>query len=344
VATGTQRDPATLRAGLDRWLAAHPDRLPGRTDDGGAPTIIELTHAEGGMSNETLLIDFGPGHDGIVVRLPPVSASLLDYDLGPQALVQNAVAAAGVPAPAPALVEREAEWIGTPFMVMPRVGGRIPGPAPLFDEWLMGLEPPDQRHLHDGLIDTLADIHAIDWASAGLATAYEESSLLAALEHWTAYVEWSAEDDPLPALVEALSWCRRHCPPEAADPPVLLWGDVRLGNLIYDDQLAVRAVLDWDLASLGQREMDLGWYFGLDFMMDQLFERRVPGFPSRDESLARYEARSGHVVAHLDWHEVFALARALAIIDRHQRIAGSRRRTENPMGPILLARIEAADT
>lgn len=174
---------------------------------------------------------------------------------------------------------------------------------------------------------------------------FRTSSLPSALDHWSAYVEWSAGDDALPALVEALAWCRHHCPPEPSsggEQPSLLWGDVRLGNLIYDEQLSVRAVLDWDLASLGQREMDLGWYFGLDFMMDQLFERRVPGFPSRDEALARYGARSGHVVTHLDWHEVFALARALAIIDRHQRIAGSRRRTENPMGPILLARMEAA--
>ena len=97
------------------------------------------------MSSETLLVDLGPDHDGIVVRLPPVSASLLDYDLTPQALVQNAVAASGVPAPAPAVVERDPGWIGSPFMVMPRVAGRIPGPAPLFDQWLMALDPAGQR-------------------------------------------------------------------------------------------------------------------------------------------------------------------------------------------------------
>jgi hypothetical protein len=80
-------------------------------------------------------------------------------------------------------------------------------------------------------------------------------------------------------------------------------------------------------------------------MMEQLFERRVPGFPSRQEALARYVAQSGRPVEveQLDWHEVFALTRALAINDRHQRIAGSRRRAENPMGPILRARMELAE-
>ena len=82
---------------------------------------------------------------------------------------------------------------------------------------------------------------------------------------------------PGPGLVH------RHAPPERE--PVLLWGDVRLGNLVFDEARAVVAVLDWDLASLGPPEMDLGWHFGLDFMMEELFGRRVTGFPSHVETL-----------------------------------------------------------
>jgi aminoglycoside phosphotransferase (APT) family kinase protein len=110
----------------------------------------------------------------------------------------------------------------------------------------------------------------------------------------------------------------------------------------------VHAVLDWDLAAIGPPEMDLGWYFGLEFMMDRLFGQRVPGFPERAEAVDTYQQRSGHTVSNLAWHEVFALVRALAINDRHQRIAAttgglrSDRRTENPMIEILSARIDAA--
>ena len=77
-------------------------------------------------------------------------------------------------------------------------------------------------------------------------------------------------------------------------------------------------------------------------MMEALFGGRLPGFPSPDEALERYQLRTGYEVRDLAWHEVFALVRALAINDRHQRITKDRRRRENPMGEILLARLEMA--
>ncbi len=90
--------------------------------------------------------------------------------------------------------------------------------------------------------------------------------------------------------------------------------------------------------------MDLGWHFGLEFMMASLFGRAVPGFPDRAGALSRYEDAGGHAVAddELDWHEVFALVRALAINDRHQRITGDPHRAENPMGAVLVRRMELA--
>ena len=89
------------------------------------------------------------------------------------------------------------------------------------------------------------------------------------------------------------------------------------------------------------REMDLGWHLGLEFMMEALFGGRPPGFPGAAEVLERYERRSGYEVRDLAWHEVFALP-TLAINDRHQRITGDEHRRGNPMGDILLARLEAA--
>jgi aminoglycoside phosphotransferase (APT) family kinase protein len=340
MATGERRDDAALAAGLGRWVAAHAGKVPGAGAGAGEVTIAGLTHAEGGMANETVLVDFGPGHTGMVVRLPPLDATFPDYDLAPQAAVQNAVAAAGIPAPAPAMVESDPSWVGAPFLAMPRVHGAVTGPAPAFDPYVLDAGPALQRVMYESLIDVLAAIHAVPWEAAGLADVLGGRRLADALARWAAYVEWSSEGDPLPALAEALDWCTRHCPPEVE--AVLLWGDVRLGNLVFGDSREILAVLDWDLAVLGPREMDLGWHFGLDFMMEELFGQRVPGFPSRVEALERYERESGHEVRDLAWHEVFALVRALAINDRHQRVTGDPRRRDNPMCAILLARLEEA--
>ena len=102
------------------------------------------------------------------------------------------------------------------------------------------------------------------------------------------------------------------------------------------------AVLDWDLSSLGPPEMDLGWHFGLEFMMAQLFGQTVPGFPGRSAALDRYEERSGHAVRDLDWHEVFALVRALAINDRHRRVSGDPRQRDAVGRAAVGAAVEGA--
>ena len=94
MATGGRRDDAALVEGLARWMRAHPEQVP--TADGApdaAPTIASIAHADGGQANETVLIDLGPERSGVVVRLPPLEPTFPDYELAPQAAVQNALAA-----------------------------------------------------------------------------------------------------------------------------------------------------------------------------------------------------------------------------------------------------------
>jgi aminoglycoside phosphotransferase (APT) family kinase protein len=292
------------------------------------------------MANETLFVDLGPDDPAIVVRLPPLEPTFPGYALAPQAAVQNVVAAHGVAAPAPAVAVEDTGWIGCPFLAMPFVRGDIPGPAPLFDPYVDALGPDARTRLHASLLDTVAAVHAVPWRDHGLGEVLPGTQAGDALDFWAAYVAWAGEGDPLPALLEAMAWCRRTRPPESE--AVLLWGDVRLGNLVLDADQGVVAVLDWDLAAIGPPEMDLGWLFGLDFMMSSLFGENVPGFLTRAEAIRRYEVATGRSVQHIDWHEVFALVRALAINDRHQRITGQRRRTDNPMALVLLERLAAA--
>ena len=256
-------------------------------------------------------------------------------------MVQNAVAAAGIPAPAPTVFVSES-WIGTPFLVMPEVSGFIPGPAPV-STGVAG------HHRAAAALRRRPPRHAGRAPRCGL----EGTGIGPRLpgRRWTG--RWTpgrgtwngpATVAPLPVLTAALTWCRRHQPGPAGGPgdaPALIWGDPRLGNLVFDDAGSVHAVLDWDLAAIGPPEMDLGWYFGLEFMMDRLFGQRVHGFPEQAEAVETYQQRSGHTVRNLAWHE------GVRIVARpgHQRPAptdcrGRRARVRpEELGPIAGRRI-----
>jgi aminoglycoside phosphotransferase (APT) family kinase protein len=97
---------------------------------------------------------------------------------------------------------------------------------------------------------------------------------------------------------------------------VLLWGDVRLENMVLDDEGRPRAVLDWDMTSIGAPEHDLAWLTSLDLTMHALFGARTEGFPDRDGTVARFEAVSGRPVRDLEWYETLAMVRSAAIMTR----------------------------
>jgi aminoglycoside phosphotransferase (APT) family kinase protein len=201
----------------------------------------------------------------------------------------------------------------------------------VLDPWVTGSPPAAQRALYDAFIDTVAAINRVEWRADGLADvvrggsaspAGPAGSLAAELDWWTRYLEWSLDGVPLPGLVEALDWCRANAP-VAHPAPSLLWGDARLGNLVVGEDRAVVGVLDWEMASVGPAELDLGWLLALEWSMDQLIGRRVPGFPDRAETIGRYEERLGRAVGDLAWHEVFALVRSVAISNRQARMAAA---------------------
>ncbi len=119
----------------------------------------------------------------------------------------------------------------------------------------------------------------------------------------------------MPALVDALTWCRSHRPDDEP-PAALLWGDVRFENCVIGDDLQPLAVLDWDMASVGAPEHDLAWLTSLELTMHHLFGRQVEGFPDREATMTRFEELSGRPVQDLEWYETLAMVRSTAIMTR----------------------------
>jgi aminoglycoside phosphotransferase (APT) family kinase protein len=269
----------------------------------------------------------------LVLRMAPAAAGLHpDYDLSVQRAAQEAAAATGVPIAAPLVTDADPAWLGAPFMVMPRVDGHIIGEMPAFDDWVGSLGVAAQAELHLRFIDTLGCLHgaAIEPAVAGGVPVRENA---AELEHWDEYLHWSSGGTPVAALAEALHWCRANAPARAANTgPVLCWGDVRLGNVVFGDDLRPRAVLDWDMTVIGAREHDVAWFTALTTTMATMMGQGVEGFPDRDGTIAQYEELTGRELHDFDWYETFALVRSTAIMTRISYLALAA--GETPMMPI----------
>ncbi len=322
------RDPEATAAGVARWLAAQR---------GATVEVTAVAQPSAGLSSETLLVDLtvDGAPEALAVRLPPLGPGLFPtYDLDLQARAQQAAADGGVPTAVPAEVVDDEGWVGSPFLVMPVVTGRLPGPVPALDDWIRDAAPGDQDRLYDGVLDAVARLHRVEPPDR-----VPRRDLVAELAHWRGYLDWCAEGGPVPALLaEALAWCAERRP--AAEPPaVLLWGDVRLGNVVVGTDWGPAALLDWEMATVGAPEHDLGWWWGLEAMAEELLGRRVDGFPTREQAQARYEAAVGRPLQDLGWYEVLALVRSTAILVRVEALRGRVVDDANPVLDVLARRL-----
>lgn len=328
--TTTVTDFDVLRERLADWMGGKV----------GAPVRIgELNRpGDAGMSSVSVLLDAhwavggADEHAELVVRIPPDASAFPvfpSYDLRRQYDVMAAVAEhSAVPVPRLRWIEESPEAIGAPFIVMDRVAGEIPvdNPPYVFGGWYYDAAPAEQRAAQDATVDVLARLHAIDDVGArfpALAADAGTDPLRAHVDGQRAYYEWTRRDDGLriPVIEDAFAWLEENWPVTPGET-VLSWGDARLGNVIYRD-FAPAAVLDWEMAALGPRELDLGWFVFLHrFFQDiaEVFE--MPGLPDlcrREDVVARYEAATGQAVRDLDFYIVYAALRHALVMSRVKR-------------------------
>ncbi|RDB48172.1 phosphotransferase family protein [Tsukamurella tyrosinosolvens] len=339
----SQRTPDEVRAQLQQWFAA---REPGAE-------VLDLHLPEGnGMSSETLLatVRFGDDERRLVIRVAPRPESdpvFPTYDLPAQFAVMRHVEAYGVAAPSCLWVEEDPAVIGAPFLVMDRVDGDVPPDVMpyTFGAWRPDSTDADLRELADASVDVLATIHAVPAPADGLVPTPGpgETALAAHLRRLRAFYDWAAQKHGgAPLLDRALDWADQHLPGHADQ--VLLWGDARIGNLMYGGPAGNTpvAVLDWEMATVGPCELDLGWFVYLHRFFQDLAELAglpgLPGFLRREDVARRYADRTGHVPRDLDFYTAYAAIVHGVIMYRIQTRAidfGAAVAPENPDDMIL---------
>lgn len=319
-----QRDPQVTRRVLRDWLA---ERLEGADD-------LELSELTGpgatGFSNETHVFDATWTRDGqrvergFAVRVAPTGYALMpDADFRLQYRMMEILGEhTDVPVPAVHWFEDDPEPLGAPFFVMERVEGRVPTDDPPYHTggWVFEASPEERERMWWAGIDTIADIHRLDWRELGLGfldrPEYGEPGLDQKLGYYRSWLDWVEQDEPVPLARRALRWLEDNRPADPG-PLVLSWGDSRIGNIIFDEEMRPAAVVDWEMAALAPPTMDLAWTFFLDrHHSEGMGVERLEGFPSHGDSVERYERRSGHQVRNLRYWELLSGLRFSVIMAR----------------------------
>ena len=321
MAVSTGRDPDVTRAALARWLQ---ERTGADSVSVGEVAIPGLS----GFSNETLIFDAdwaGQTH-GLVVRVEPTGHTVFPATaFDAQVQVMQALAADGsVPVPEVLWFEQATDVLGARFVCMRRVEGQVPADNPGYhgEGWMPALDPEGQRRVWESGLDTMAAIHRVDRTAAGLDWIADVDPA-EQLELDRRYRRFACGDVPYPAVDEAFDRLAASMPPPS-DRPALCWGDSRIGNMIFGADQRVAAVLDWEMVTAGDPVQDLAWYLLLDRHHVMAFDvPRLPGLPPRAESVARWEAASGHPATHLEWYELLGAARYASILVRVMKLLDS---------------------
>lgn len=279
----------------------------------GGAQVRGFTRTDRGFATETFLfeVQHESGSLPLVFRRPPEMSLFPDYDLLRQVLVMQRLAGTGIPVATPIWLDREGEELGSPYFVMNRLAGEAPSDYPSYHSAGNYFEAtPEQRErMWWGCIDTIAEIHRLDWRALGL-------DFLALPQHGTAPVEqivnyldaaltWATGGEQPETYRRAIAYLRDNLyEPEHL---TLCWGDARMSNILYDKEFQVSGVLDWEIAYLGDHEADLGWLLFLDWASSE-FEGHppLPGTPTRAETIAYYEKRTGMTVRNLRYNEILA--------------------------------------
>jgi len=317
----SSRDVTTLPAVMSKWLSTV---LPA----GATPEVtIESGVDSNGMSSETIILTARWQEDGqakeqkLVARVAPTAEDVqvfptyrLDHQFD---VIRTVGELTDVPVPRVRWLEPTGDVLGTPFFLMDHVDGLVPPdvmPYTFGNNWFADAPAERQRELQDATVGVLATLHSIPNATKTFAYLSEvqqgDTALRGQLNWLRSWYDFAVPDiGRSPLLERSFAWLEDNWPAEvAAGEPVLLWGDSRVGNVLYRDFQPV-AVLDWEMVTLGPREIDVAWMIFAHMVFQELTGLAgMPGLPEvmrESDVRATYKQLTGVEVGDLQWFYVY---------------------------------------
>lgn len=281
---------------------------------------MEIAQFPGGHSNLTYLARFGGVE--LVIRRPPLGpVAPTAHDMAREYRWLAALHPVFPLAPRPYFLCEDTNVIGSVFYVMERRRGIVVR----HDEPLgLANRPEERRRVSEALVDTLADLHAIDVTSGPIAALGKPAGFVARqVRGWTE--RWQkSKTDQLPEMEALAVWLAERIPPDPIEPSVV-HGDFKLDNVLLDplDLGRVVAVFDWEMSALGDPLVDLGIVLAYWQPTAPPEQRDAlttvtnrPGWFTRAEIIERYAARSERDVSTIRFYETFALFKITVVIQQ----------------------------
>ena len=306
------RDLDELARDLAMWLAR---QMP----EASSIRIDNLDYPRGaGMSHETILFDAhwqenGTSRDqGMVVRIKPKAFTVFpdnlfeeQYQLMKMLHEGNHVRVAKV-----LWLEPDASILGNPFFVMEKMHGRVPVSYPPYatSGWMAEASPAQRRKVWEGGVRQLAALQLVPISAARFLEGPPHAceGLAQEWDKYTRFVAWVQEKEPQPILQAALDRLKSLWP--ANQPQGIVWGDARIGNMMFDEHFKVVGVMDWEQPSLGGALHDLAWFLCLSEAMhgkSSVIGAPLEGMGSREETIALWQQICGKSAADIEWYEDF---------------------------------------
>lgn len=284
---------------------------------------LAVRQFKGGQSNPTYLLET-PGRSYVLRRKPPGTLLPSAHAVDREYRVMTALVRAGFPVPKTLVLCEDPGVIGTAFYVMVKVEGRI-----FWEPSMPGAAPGERRAVYGAMNAALAALHRLDPAALGLADFGRPDGYVARqVARWSKQYK-ASQTETIAEMDRLIEWLPGALPRE--NPARIVHGDFRLDNLILaPDRPQVAAVLDWELATLGDPVADFTYHL-MQWMMPSSedgsgigtlvgLDLGALGIPALDDYIGAYEAATGLAVReHLDFYLAYNFFRIAAIM---QGIAG----------------------